>query len=260
MIASPQRSGQRQVATSPPLAAADRHHPAPPVDVVEGQGDDLADAEPQVAHAPHHRQVAAAGRGAGIEVGEDGPKILIRERLGQAIHGPLRGRRYDSREGRVEAVRQSQEAEEAAQRGRQDGDRSGLQMTGVASEVVLEVGRPQALGVRCGRRRSVAPETGGRTAGGRGACARTSPQVCRRNRSYSARSGPCGVGGGWQASRVLLVEHPQQVVDRRPARDEVAGEAEAGTSRPAGARAGTAGPKPLVTWSAVTMAWRVPSQ
>ena len=97
-MARPSGAGSGKSATPPPFAATDRHHPAPPVDVVEGQGDDLADAEPQIAHAPDHRQVAAAGRGAGVEVVEDGSKVSFRERLGQTILGPLRGRRYDTRE------------------------------------------------------------------------------------------------------------------------------------------------------------------
>src|SRR5262249_60046327 len=51
---------------------------------------------------------------------------------------------------RIGALRERQEAEEVAQRGRQDGDRPRLEMAGVASEVVLETGRPQAAEVRWG--------------------------------------------------------------------------------------------------------------
>ena len=227
-----QRRGQRQRAIPPPLAAPDRHDPAPPVDVVQGQGDDLADAEPQVAHAPDHRQVAAAGRRAVVEM-RRGPRGDPRPRATSAsgpwaIAGP--SGRLPRATGRSHGT--GQEAEEAAQRGRQDGDRSGPQMIrrgvgsspgdrpaaggrgpgGTVAEVPVQelAGVPQAVEAACAR-------TVRKSAGGTG---RTRPGVAS-----------CRVGGEQQSSRVLLVEHPQQMVDRRPARDEARAGSEPGTSR-----------------------------
>ncbi len=128
----------------------DGHDSGPPVDVVEGQIGDLPDAQSQVAHTTHHGQVAASGRRADVEVREGRLEVALRQGSRQAILGPLGGSRDDSREGGIETVAECQKSEEAAQRGRQDSDRAGLQMTGVASEVILEIGRPKAVGVQWG--------------------------------------------------------------------------------------------------------------
>ncbi len=111
-----------------------------------------------------------------------------------------------------------QESEEARSESRQDSDRAGLQMTGVEPEVILEIGRPKAVGV-WGARRSVAPGTHERTAIGRCTCVRTA------HRSVGGRSRTRPEGNReacrWsQARRITLIEHPQQMADRCAARVE----------------------------------------
>src|SRR5262249_56786966 len=126
----------------------DGHDSGAPVEVIEGQVGDLTDAQAQVAHTTHHGEIAASGRRADVEVREGRLEVAVRQGARQAILGPLGGSRYGSREGGIETVAECQEPEEAAQRGRQDSDRAGLQMTGVESEVILEIGRPKAVGVQ----------------------------------------------------------------------------------------------------------------
>ena len=109
-------------------------------------------------------------------------------------------------------MRQGQEPEEAAERARQDGDRPGLEVAGVASEVVLEVGRPQIGRGLAGLAEVPLQELAGVPQPVECACARTSPQVCRRNESYSARSDREASAVASRPSRVTLVEHAEQMV------------------------------------------------
>ena len=57
---------------------------------------------------------ASTGRGTVVEATQDGPQFLPGERLGQAILGPLWSRRDDPCDHRVKAMRQREEAKEAA--------------------------------------------------------------------------------------------------------------------------------------------------
>ena len=155
---------------------------------------------------------------------ENRSKVRVGERLGQTIHGPLWGGGYNIRECRVEAVREGQEAEKASQRGRQDGNRSRLQMTCVASEIVLKIRMPQPVGDRRGIAEVSVEKLSGVShavdAGMLGHPAGLHEEVVILSQERAVRS------WRWQeSSRVLLIEHSQQMVDGRPARDQAAGEA-----------------------------------
>src|SRR5205823_4902368 len=148
-------------------------------------------------------------------------EFLLGKRLGQAILGPLRSRRDGPCDRRVEAMRQRQEPEEAAQRAGEDGDRSRTQPGGLASKVVLDVSRSHVLDPWRTRSETVLEEQAG-------VPQTVAARMAREPASLAEEPLVLGqewvMRTGWRRAsrRVSCVEHPHQVVDCGPAVDEIA--------------------------------------